>query len=167
MSKVSCQVCGDYTNNEPAICGDCLAEGATHVNEPRIFDSSPIPDEARPGPRITEISPDHAVADMSNVTIGMAPKVEETAQDRGEPSPVPYIIFIKSPAVDTEEPGIERLNVSLALKSLDLWDIKHCVPPSCQPFVEMADNAFRRGYYRFELVVGDLSIRIYKHPNNP
>jgi hypothetical protein len=145
MSKVSCQVCGDYTNNEPAICGDCLAEGATHVNEPRIFDSSPLATEP--------------------VSLSATPEL--TAQDLGKPSLVPYSVFINSPAVMTEETGIERLSLSLAVSDLSSCNVNGKIPVEAQPFVEMARKAFRAGYYRFELVVGDLSIRIYKHPNNP
>jgi hypothetical protein len=145
MSKVPCQACGNFTYNETAICDDCLAEGATHVNEPRIFDSSPLATEP--------------------VSLSATPEL--TAQDLGKPSPVPYSVFINSPAVMTEEAGIERLSLSLAVASLSSCNIKGLVPDEARPFIDMAREAFRAGYYRFELVVGDLSIRIYKHPNNP
>jgi hypothetical protein len=97
----------------------------------------------------------------------LTPLVQETAQDRGEPSPVPYSIFINSPAVMTEETGIERLSLSLSVRDLSSCNVRGLVPDEAFPFIDMAKNAFRRGYYRFELIVGDLSIRIYKHPNNP
>lgn len=92
---------------------------------------------------------------------------ELTPQDKGEPSPVPYSIFIKSPAVDTQEEGIEKINISLALKDLDADTLRWYIPQDVRTLVEFARNCFEGGYYRFELIVGDWSIRVYKHPNNP
>jgi hypothetical protein len=87
-----------------------------------------------------------------------------TAQDKGEPSPVPYSIFIQRPSPDIDPAGQEIYKINLALK--ELYHLDNMVPPETRPFLKLAEQAFRNGYYRFELIVGDWSIKVYKHPNN-
>jgi hypothetical protein len=129
---------------------------STHVNEPRIFDSSPIEidypfDETK--------GPSNGVVEM------MAAKPEETAQDKGEPSPVPYSIFINRPVPSEQRPGDTVIDIKLAVAFRT--DAMQLAPDEVKDYIDEAFKAFERGYYRFELVVGDWSIRIYKHPNNP
>jgi len=147
-------------------------DNSTHVNDARVFDSSPLSEEElrEKTARATGLpfGLEHVGPLILDPLAGqLTPKIEQTAQDRGEPSPVPYSIFIKSPAVDTEEQGIERYTLSVAVSDLSSCHTDKLVPVDCRPWVEAARMAFRRGYYRFELIVGDWSIRIYKHPNNP
>lgn len=90
---------------------------------------------------------------------------ELTPQDQGEPSPVPYSIFINSPVPTEQRPGDKIVDIKLAVAFRT--DVKGFVPPEVEEFINMAFVAFEAGYYRFELVVGGWSIRVYKHPNNP
>lgn len=92
-------------------------------------------------------------------------KPELTPQDLGEPSPVPYSVFILRPSPDLNTAGREKVDIKLALADLD--HVEPLVPAEIRPFFQGIRQAFRAGYYRFELVVGDWSIRVYKHPNNP
>lgn len=150
-------------------------DNSTHVNDARVFDSSPRPCMAcgrETDNFVDGLCPEcltKAERGPAEATepVSLSATPELTAQDLGKPSPVPYSVFINSPAVSTEEAGIERLSLSLAVASLSSCNIKGLVPDEARPFIDMAREAFRAGYYRFELVVGDLSIRIYKHPNNP
>ena len=112
------------------------------INNQRAFDSSPI-----------------------ESTLSAIPEV--TPQDKGEPSPVPYSIFLQKPSPDIDPKGQTIIRMNLALPNLAECGTRGLIPPEVMPFVTMADRAFRQGYYRFELIVGDWSIKIYKHPNNP
>lgn len=161
-TKRPCQACGNYTENAPALCDDCLEEQKAYQSQ--YMAKPPV----TPNTNVmhTEEGPISLNCETTE-PVSLSAKPEQTAQDHGEPSPVPYSIFIKSPAVDTEETGIARLSLSLALSCLDEYCVKDAVPRMALPFVEMARKSFNNGYYRFELIVGDLSIRIYKHPNNP
>lgn len=91
---------------------------------------------------------------------------EVTAQDKGAPSPVPYSVMIQKPSPDIDPQGQVVIRINLALKSLDNATLERLIPGDCRIFVEWARKSFLAGYYRFELIVGDWSIKVYKHPNN-
>lgn len=94
-------------------------------------------------------------------------KMQETPQDRGEPSPVPYSIIIQSPSLDLPQSGTEKIYLTAAVK--DLNQTIETIKPYFQAvgFESFIKAVFNSGLYRLEMVIGGLSIKIYKHPNNP
>jgi len=89
---------------------------------------------------------------------------EVTPQDLGKPSPVPYSVFINRPVPSEQRPGDSIVDIKIAVAYRT--DAIAIAPHEVKAFIELAFQSFEAGYYRFELVVGDWSVRVYKHPNN-
>lgn len=94
-------------------------------------------------------------------------ELKETPRDRGEPSPVPYSIIIQSPTNDLPQTGVEKIYVTAAVT--DVNRVIETIKPYFHSvgFESFLKAIFSSGLYRLEVVVGGLSIKIYKHPNNP
>lgn len=158
-----CEYCGKETDERVGgLCPECNASGIPAPQTEEEADEAHL-EEIVNGPdrrKLKEIQ-------EAQATDPMIAKPEVTPQDLGEPSPVPYSVFIQRPSPDIDPKGESVIRINLALKGLSDCHIRGVVPMDCLPFVQMAYRCFRQGYYRFELVVGDWSIRCYKHPNNP
>jgi hypothetical protein len=90
-----------------------------------------------------------------------------TPQDLGAPSPVPYSVFLRRPSADIDASGMETAQRTVAVKKLGrvIAEIGDFVEiPGLGEFIEGAFN--ESGVYRLEIIVGDVSIKVYKHPNN-
>jgi hypothetical protein len=92
---------------------------------------------------------------------------EVTPQDLGAPSPVPYSVFLRRPSADIDASGLETAQRTVAVKKLAsvIVEVDDFINiPGLGDFIEGAFN--RAGFYRLEIIVGDVSIKVYKHPNN-
>lgn len=90
-----------------------------------------------------------------------------TPQDLGQPSPVPYTLFYRQPSADIDPAGKETTQISASAKDLKriTAEVMSLAPiDGLDRFIKSAFDDF--GVYRLEIVVGDASIKIYKHPNN-
>jgi len=91
---------------------------------------------------------------------------EVTPQDLGAPSPVPYSLFCRQPSADIDATGLEIRQETRSAKDL------RKIAEAADDFVsgiglgDFIRSAFEAGAYRLELIVGDVSIKVYKHPNN-
>jgi len=91
---------------------------------------------------------------------------EVTPQDLGAPSPVPYSLFCRQPSADIDATGQETRTLTISAKDLDrvaAVAVSFCDVPGLGQFIEAA---FDEGAYRLEILIGDISIKVYKHPNN-
>jgi len=89
-----------------------------------------------------------------------------TPQDLGAPSPVPYSLFLRRPSADIDATGQETRQSTISTKTLQgvINEVMAINPiPGLDEFIE---GAFEAGVYRLEIIVGDISIKVYKHPNN-
>lgn len=92
---------------------------------------------------------------------------ELTPQDLGVPSPVPYSLFLRQPSADIDPTGQETRQSTISSKTLQgvINEAAALAPiPGLAEFIEGAFDAW--GAYRLEIIVGDVSIKVYKHPNN-
>lgn len=92
-----------------------------------------------------------------------------TDQDKGKPSPVPFTLLMQRPSPDIDAAGVPTIYVRGSYR--ELWELLSDVRKQfnvSDDFIRFLSWAFESGgYYRFELIVGDWSIKVYKHPNNP
>jgi hypothetical protein len=104
---------------------------------------------------------------QASAPLDFAQAPEITPQDLGAPSPVPYSLFMRRPSADIDLAGRESTQVSITRK--DLQGIVDEVVAFAQiaGLGKFITEAFEGGFYRLELIVGDISIKVYKHPNNP
>jgi AraC-like DNA-binding protein len=93
-----------------------------------------------------------------------APQV--TPQDLGAPSPVPYSLFYRRPSADIDPTGQETRQSTISSKTLQgvINEVMGINP--INGLDEFIEGAFEAGAYRLEIIVGDVSIKVYKHPNN-
>jgi hypothetical protein len=99
--------------------------------------------------------------------IGMMHEDDQTPQDKGVPSPVPYSLIIQHPSPDLNQDGVEKIYLTAAVTDVD--KIIETLKPYFQSvgFESFLKAVFSSDLYRLEMVIGGLSIKIYKHPNNP
>jgi hypothetical protein len=92
---------------------------------------------------------------------------EVTPQDLGAPSPVPYSLFLRRPSADIDASGLETAQRTVAVKALAsvICEVNDfCEVEGLGAFISGAFTT--AGVYRLEIIVGDISIKVYKHPNN-
>lgn len=82
-----------------------------------------------------------------------------------EVSKVPYSIFMQQPSGDLPQDGVETTYYRASREDLQKTcaEVQNLLGPEVAAMVKAAFG--RAGYYRFELLVGSTSLKIYKHPS--
>jgi hypothetical protein len=92
--------------------------------------------------------------------------IKEIPQDAGKPSPVPYSLILQRPSMDLPQDGVEKFYMTGASKDIDSIIKGVSLQIESTGLNRFIKDAFESGHYRLEVIIGDLSIKIYKHPNN-
>lgn len=84
-----------------------------------------------------------------------------------ERSTVPYSVIFQCPTSDIAVHGREQFYIKLALESLDDLEphFNGVLVGGIFDIISAARGMFHMGYHRFECVVGDWSLKIYKQPD--
>jgi hypothetical protein len=84
-----------------------------------------------------------------------------------DPSPVPFSIILQRPSPDLPQDGVEKFYMTAAAKDVETVTQAAALQIQSAGLTKFIKDVFDSGYHRLEIVVGDLSIKIYKHRNNP